>query len=358
VIERLVQAANRPDSDENNLRTMAYEAINSMISSGANDTVPLTRQLLPVFMNYLNNTFSMKIVSQEERSDQNELQALLCGVLQVITVKLGKNVDEKMADDLMSLYLRVFQSKNAAVHEEALLAVGSLANCVESKFEKYMSAFRPFLITGLKNYSSQQVCGIAVGVVNDVTRVLGKKIEPYCDEICSTLFEDLKSPNLNRDIRPVILATFGDIAMAIGGKFKKYLDFVMGILQQASQTQVDPNNEDLVYFLNVLRENIFEAYTGINHGLKDDGLQDSLLQYVEGMIQFAETVARDPNHTDDVAKAALGVIGDLCHSLGPRIKPLVQKEWVLKLINEILQVDDTTYKRIGNWAKQAVEFKF
>jgi importin subunit beta-1 len=94
---------------------------------------------------------------------------------------------------------------------------------------------------------------------------------------------------MNRDVKPLILSTFGDIALAIGGHFEKYLMVVMSMLAQACMTEVDPvrprvlsprlvlhtdlrqNNYDLVDFLNALRESIFEAYTGIFQGMRSDG---------------------------------------------------------------------------------------
>ena len=45
----------------------------------------------------------------------------------------------------MLLLLQVFSLKSAAVHEEAIMCVGAMADAVEGEFGKYMDSFMPHL---------------------------------------------------------------------------------------------------------------------------------------------------------------------------------------------------------------------
>ena len=102
-----------------------------------------------------------------------------------------------------------------------------------------MEAFTPFLHVGLKNVDEYQVCHAAVGLVGDICRALGASVMVYCDEIMNILLENLSNSNVHRQVKPQILSVFGDVALAVGPGFRKYLDIVLQTLMQASQAQVD-----------------------------------------------------------------------------------------------------------------------
>jgi len=361
IARALLAASDRPDAGEHNLRCSAYEALNMTLTNSAEDTRSQVEQLMPVILKRLEDTFSMQIVSNDDREAQIELQGLLCGTLQVLTQKLGTGA-VPFCDQQMQLFLQVFGAKNSTVHEEALMAVGAVANATEMQFEKYMPHFRPFLSLGLSNYEEHQVCAVAIGVVGDVCRALETKVLPYCDEIVQLLLRNLQNPALNRNVKPPILSCFGDIALAVGGNFEKYMQVTMSMLVQASSTAIDTDNPDLVEYLNQLREGIFEAYTGVLQGLRADDKSVAFEPYVMGTLDLIRQVAEgipQGTSTDDVIRAAAGVVGDLGSSLGVRgLKSLAKqsphREYLKALLKEAKQSVNDQTKQVGVWAHNTI----
>jgi importin subunit beta-1 len=314
-------------------------------------------QLLPVILKRLEDTFLLQIVSNDDRENQIELQGLLCGTMQVITQKLGAAA-VPFADRMMHTFLQVFGAKNSTVQEEVLMAVGAVATATEAGFEKYMPHFRPFLGLGLANYEEHQVCAVAIGVVGDICRALEAKVLPYCDEIVNLLLRNLQNPALNRNVKPPILSCFGDIALAVGGHFEKYMQVTMSMLVQASSTAIDTGNADLVEYLNQLREGIFEAYTGVLQGLRADDKSGAFEPYVMGALDLIRQVAEGiPSGTtsDEVLRAAAGVVGDLGSSLGARgLKAVARqsphREYLKALLKEAKASSNEQTKQVGQWA--------
>lgn len=354
IIASLIGAADRTDSSDSKLRSAAYETLNEVVRcSNVPETAQIIEQLLHAILNKLSQSFDLPI----DKEKQGDLQALLCGVLQVIIQKL--NVDEtkqiilKIADQIMILFLKIFACHSSTVHEEAMLAIGALAYATGTEFGKYMPEFYKYLEMGLQNFEEYQVCSVTVGVVGDICRALDDQIVPYCDGIMSLLLKDLSSGDLHRSVKPPIFSCFGDIALAVGAQFEKYLGYAIPMLQSASEVcaQMDTSDDEIVDYGNLLKRSIFEAYSGILQGLKD-AKPELLFPHAKHLLQFLEFVFRDKQRDDSVTKAAIAVLGDLADALGPNAKILLKDcSFYVEFIQECLESGDEQLKGTALWTQ-------
>ncbi|KAG0584195.1 hypothetical protein M758_3G191900 [Ceratodon purpureus] len=361
IVHVLLATTEREDSGDSRLRTAAYETLNEVVRISTEDTAPIVMQLVPVIMGKLNHTLEMAVLSSDDREKQSELQALLCGVLQVIIQKLGATEVTRYgvvqyADQMMGLFLRVFACRSATVHEEAMLAIGALAYATGVEFGKYMSEFYRYLEMGLQNFEEYQVCAVTVGVVGDICRALDEKVLPYCDGIMTQLLKDLSSNQLHRSVKPPIFSCFGDIALAIGEHFEKYLIYAMPMLQGAAELSAQPSvgDDEMIDYNNQLRSGIFEAYSGIFQGFKSNKA-DLMVPYAGHILQFIENVYQDKDKDDVVTKAAIGVMGDLADTLGANAAALFKRTVFFKdFLDECISSDDQQLKETAEWAQGTI----
>ncbi|XP_062146046.1 importin subunit beta-1-like [Alnus glutinosa] len=362
IVQALLTVTHREDAGESRLRTAAYETLNEVVRCSTDETAPMVLQLVPLIMMELHQTLEGQKLSSDEREKQNELQGLLCGCLQVIIQKLGsseatKYVFMQYADQMMALFLRVFVSRSATAHEEAMLAIGALAYAAGADFAKYMPEFYRYLEMGLQNFEDYQVCAITVGVVGDICRALEDKILPYCDGIMTQLLKDLSSNQLHRSVKPPIFSCFGDIALAIGENFEKYLMYAMPMLQSAAElsAHISGADDDMLEYTNSLRNGILEAYSGIFQGFKGSSKTQLLMPYAPHILQFLDSLYMEKDMDDAVSKTAIGVLGDLADTLGSNASPLIQQSVSSRdFLNECLSSDDHLIRESAEWAKLAI----
>ncbi|MBA0564054.1 hypothetical protein Golob_009012 [Gossypium lobatum] len=361
IVQSLLTVTHREDAGESRLRTAAYETLNEVVRCSTDETAPLVLQLVPVIMMELHNTLEGQKLSSDEREKQSELQGLLCGCLQVIIQKLGaseptKYVFMQYADQIMGLFLRVFACRSATVHEEAMLAIGALAYATGADFAKYMPEFYRYLEMGLQNFEEYQVCAVTVGVVGDISRALEEKIVPYCDGIMTQLLKNLSSNQLHRSVKPPIFSCFGDIALAVGEYFEKYLMWAMSALQSAAELSTHiAGDDELVEYTNSLRNGILEAYSGIFQGFKNSPKTQLLIPYAPHILQFLDGIYMEKDMDDVVMKTAIGVLGDLADTLGSHAGSMIQQSVSSKdFLNECLSSEDLMIKESAEWAKLAI----
>jgi importin subunit beta-1 len=260
----------------------------------------------------------------------------------------------------MTILLQLLNSasKQSTITEDTFLAVGALTTALEADFTRYLEAFVPFLFTALQNHEEHQLCAIAVGLIGDICRALGEGSLPYCDSFMQLLIADLQSPVLHRNVKPAILSCFGDISLAISGKFEAYLQLVMTVLQQAGEMRAEKDNYDMIDYLNQLHEGMVEAYVGIVQGLKAGEKVHLLLPYVQHIFTFLGGVYRDPYRSDAVTRSMIGLLGDLGEAFASgQIKQLFQEDWVTLCLRDgrTSRHYGPGTKEVARWAKEMVK---
>ncbi|KAM0713743.1 hypothetical protein Q7P37_010705 [Cladosporium fusiforme] len=302
-------------TQDNQLRTAAYEVLNAFITNAANDSVHMVAGLSDVIIQRLEKTIPMQqqVVSVEDRLTLEEIQTSLTSVILTIIQRLEKEI-APLADRVMQLLLSLLQSLPAksSVPDTVLGAISALANVLEVDFEKYMQAFVPFLLSALNNQEEPAICSVAIGLVSDISRGLEEKVQPFCDQFMNSLLNNLRSNLLGNQFKPAILQCFGDIAQAIGGAFETYLSVVGQVLQQAAgiSAQEETNFEMLDYIVS-LREGIMDAWDGVIIAMRAGGKVQLLQPYVESIFQLLSQVYQDPNRTEGLLRSSMGVVGDI-----------------------------------------------
>ena len=365
IVEKLLWVTDREDAGTSNLRASAYEALMETVKNSPKDCYETVQKTTIIILQRLQQVLQMEshIQNQSDRAQFNDLQSLLCATLQSVLRKVEPEHAPQISDTIMTALLQMFQSSTQSraggVQEDALMAVACLVEVLNDGFIKYMEAFKPYLLLGLKNIAEYQVCHAAVGLVGDICRALGPKVIMVSDEIMEVLMTNLSNDSVHRTVKPQILSVFGDMALAMGPAYGKYLDHVMETLCQASQAQVDRSDFDMVDYLNELREACLEAYTGIIQGLKGENNEASqelirVQPHVGYIIRFITVVAQDSEHSDASIAASAGLIGDLCAAFGRDILAMLDVEPIADLLTQGRRSKQTKTKSLSTWATKEI----
>jgi importin subunit beta-1 len=360
IITALLRIADRPDN-EANARTSAYEAMATIVANAPKDCYHPISELALGMLSRLEATFGMQAqaVSSEDRAVCAELQSNICSVLTCIIRRLGKEI-AAIGDRLMTLLLQLLQAsaRQTTVAEDVFLCISALTTALEADFSRYMESFVPFLFAALQNHEEHQLCMIGVGLIGDLCRALGEQTIAYSDSFMTLLMQCLQSVTISRDVKPPVLSCFGDVALAIGGHFEKYLPTTMLAVGQACAIRAEMGNYDLIDYVNSLRNGILEAYIGITQGLKTDDKAGLLLPYVPELFSFLREVYADPERTVSIVSNMVGLLGDLAEVFpNGQLRELFQAQWVQQCLREGRTNRHATkaQRDIARWAREMVK---
>ena len=193
-VTNLLSVTGRMDC-EPAVRTAAYEVLNTFVQSAANDSLSSIASLSTVAVQRLEETLPLQqqVVSVEDRIILEDMQTSLCTVLLATVQRLDKEIAPQ-GDRIMQVLLQILSTVGgkSSVPESVFAAISGLANAMEEDFVKYMDAFSPFLYNALANQEEPSLCSMAIGLVSDITRSMGERSQPYCDNFMNYLLSNLR----------------------------------------------------------------------------------------------------------------------------------------------------------------------
>ncbi|KAI1365405.1 armadillo-type protein [Xylaria arbuscula] len=347
---------------ETTVRTTSYEVLSAFVQHAATDSFPAIAELSNVIIKRLEETVPLQnqVVSIEDKIALEEMQTSLSTVLQSIIQRLEKEIAPQ-GDRIMQVDLQILSTvgPKSSVPEAIFATISGLANAMEEDFIKYMEAFSPFLYNALANQEEPSVCSMAIGLVSDITRSMGERSQPYCDNFMNHLLNNLRSAALSNQFKPAILQCFGDIASAIGGHFETYLSVVAQVLQQAAGVTPSPDGSYEMYdYVISLREGIMDAWGGIIGAMKISGKTQALQPYVQSIFQLLNIIAQDGNRSESLMRSAMGVIGDLADAYpNGELADAFRQDWLSQMIKETKSNREFQGRTIetARWAREQVK---
>lgn len=355
IIPVLVQISGRPDN-EFSARASAYEALSTFVTYSAQDTMPIVQGIATEVLSRLESTIIMQsqVANAEDKGNLEELQINILALLTNVIRRLGPEISVA-ADSLMDRFIKLLQAQepNSLIEEDIFIAISAVAGAIGEEFTKYMEVFVPYLTKALQNTDSP-TCNTAIGLVADLSHSLGFQILPYLEGLMNILGANLNNSEVRKELRPAILAAFGDIATSIGPNFRPYLDFVMQVCIQASNIEAnDASLETIDYVFNV-KESALDCFVGIVGGLAEQ--PQEIYQYIGAIFQFLEKISMDisMSSTDSVARSATGLLGDIS-AMYPNgeFKQVYTQEWVTEFIKKTRSnpIFDEKTKDAARWAR-------
>ncbi|KRY56880.1 Importin subunit beta-1, partial [Trichinella britovi] len=373
LVEQLLQTADRTDAYQSNLRIAAYESLMSLIKDSPKDCYTVVQNTLLVILKRLNDLLQMEpnLQSANERSQFYDIEGLLCAMLMTVVRRMTAQDLQRIADPIMNCLLQIMKNscerEGGGAMEDALLASASFAegddvdllghvSGLGDSFQKYMTMFFPYVLIALKNREEYQVCSAAVGVCDDLSRVLKDRFAPYVPELMQLLYEILADAGVEKSVKPNVLSLFGDIAMALENNFNPYLNLVTQALASALNTEM---NEDdyyqMEYVLN-LRENCIVAFTGLLHGLKGNRESlDFLRPFVLQFINNADKLILCEFASEEMLTSFCGMVGDVITVYGTTILPNLNQRVLSEVLGRGRRVKKVKSRSVAVWATEELK---
>lgn len=300
ILNILIKGTEVAGLDDSNLRVALFSALTELVGI----CPPSASNILDEFYGYTSRKIE-ECLSVIGCATQNQLLIIedvlsnYIGLIEAIEASRGR----ESIEDLVGLFVRILDSTPTVAFGEVYIAVSKLSG----QFSPHMSRMLPYIIRDM-GCTDRFVLKSVINLVGTQANAMGTDFNVLATVLTSSLVQCLSSESTPRDIKPLILSVFGDIALALEKNFESYLEMVVTLLSQIAGLHRHGDEE----FVDELRKNAVQLVNCSLMAIGDSIKIRGLLPQTMGLIHKIQMEDADRVSSNNI----LGFIDDLISIYG------------------------------------------
>jgi importin subunit beta-1 len=328
ILTTIVKATEVASYDDSNLRVALFAALSELTKI----CPPSHHQVLGEFYSYIKRRVD-ECLSVMSRATANQLlviEDVLSNYIALIETIVSVQRPEKIGD-LFLLFKRILDSTPTTAFGEVYIAISSLSE----DFQPHLREILPYMERDLGCMDSFVLKSV-INLVGTLANTAGNEFATASTNFIPPLVRCLSAELTPRELKPLILSVFGDIALGLEAGFEPYLDMVVMILHQI--VSLDRSSDEV--YIDELRKNMVQLLNCIVIALGDNEELKRVLPRVLSLFQQLAT----EDQMGECRGECVGFLDDLVAVYGKSFG--LDEHWVRDYLYESLRLadDKTRYK--------------
>jgi importin subunit beta-1 len=305
-----------------------------------------------------------KIIDMEASDFSSEifmLQNSFCRFLNLTVQKYGKKINLAFIYKIIEIIIFLISNlkkfeKNFGLEEELLICIGTLSTSFRKKLTVCLNYWVPFLLNCASDIYNIQISSLSISIIGDTCRAFENDLIPFVEGILNILISILQNNQINKNIKPVILACLGDISYVTVSSSFNYLEFIIPFFKlsfEFEKKSIDFQNFDFFEFYLQLKESILEGISSIIQNSQFFAFQNFSSENLNWIIQFIYQIIQE-DRLFRTTKLCLGLIGDLLSSFSRLKIEFQQQKWIFQLLFESRKNKEEKIVKLGNWVENSL----
>eukprot|EP01065_Artemidia_motanka_P017913 TRINITY_DN21311_c0_g1_i1.p1 TRINITY_DN21311_c0_g1~~TRINITY_DN21311_c0_g1_i1.p1 ORF type:complete len:935 (+),score=378.97 TRINITY_DN21311_c0_g1_i1:77-2806(+) len=378
VVAALLGASEREDAGRNGLREGVWDTIGACCGAAPSDCLPVLQQLLPLVVARLlaaadDAAQTVQIVpvaaTIAKKLRRKDLRPCADGLMKAVVPLCPPSLPQQAGGSAVVPPARPVDADGepvltaaakataapsdtdaARLKQEVLLCISAVAGSLGEDFVRYVGSTVPRLVRSLADWTYPKEMRLAAAALRDVMSAATDATAAWGDEIMLAVMRGLRSPQVDRAVKPSLVGLIGTVAMTVGGRFDRYADTAMAVVRAAADAAAlaDPDLQADTW------EECARAYSGLLQGLKHSaaGTLPQRRQVTEYALKLCgEAATQRPG----LVAAALELVADICNAYGKEARHALQREPSLrKCLGSAAEASDESVREASRTAAAAI----